>query len=348
MFAVDMDMERWMQLRRKVLAVLALLAAHAGLAQAQTPVCTGKNVLDELRQSDQVAHARVVAAAESTENANAVLWKIEKAGASPSHLFGTMHLTDDRINALSSAVKGALADSRRLALELEDLSPAGFLNVLTGNPQMVALMLYTDGRRLDQLLAPEDARKVTEVMSRSGIPPTIGGMFRPWVATLLLSVSACEQRRIGAGLLPLDARLAKDAEGRGIKAEGLETLELQFRALATVPEPEQLEMLKSSIRFYDRIDDMMETMIQLYLERQLGAIWPLQIVLAEKVGVGAKAFDAAEQSLLVTRNLGMRDKALQLLAEGNAFIAVGGLHLPGRHGLVALFREAGYTVTPVE
>ena len=240
------------------------------------------------------------------------LWKIEKAGAPPSHLFGTMHLTDDRINALSPAVKGALADSRRLVLELEDLSPAGFLKVLTGNPQMVALMLYTDGRRLDQLLAPEDSRKVTEVLSRSGMPPSIGGMFRPWVATLLLSVSACEQRRIGAGLLPLDARLAKDAEGRGIKAEGLETLELQFRALAAVPEPDQVEMLKSGIRFYDRIDDMLETMIQLYLERQLGAIWPLQIVLAEKVGVGAKAFDAAEQSLLVTRNLGMRDKALAI------------------------------------
>jgi uncharacterized protein len=343
-----MDMERPMHLRRRSLAVLVLLAVHTAAGQAQAPACTGKNVLDELRESDQAAHARVVAAAESTENANAILWKIEKDGASPSHLFGTMHLTDDRINALSPAVKTALADSRRLVLELEDLSPAGFLKILTANPQMVGLMLYTDGRRLDQLLGPEDARKVTEVLSRSGIPPSIGAMFRPWVATLLLSVSACEQRRMGAGLLPLDARLAKDAEGRGIKAQGLETLELQFRALAAVPEPEQVEMLKSSVRFYDRIDDMMETMIQLYLDRQLGAIWPLQIVLAEKVGVGAGAFEAAEQSLLITRNLGMRDKALELLAEGNAFIAVGGLHLPGRQGLVTLFREAGYTLTPIE
>ena len=107
-------------------------------------------------------------------------------------------------------------------------------------------------------------------------------------------------------------------------------------------------MLKSGVRFYDRIDDMMETMIQLYLQRELGAIWPLQIVLAEKVGVRADAFDAAEQSLLVSRNLGMRDKALELLVEGHAFIAVGGLHLPGRGGLVALFREAGYTVTALE
>ena len=44
----------------------------------------------------------------------------------------------------------------------------------------------------------------------------------------------------------------------------------------------------------------------------------------------------------------MRDKALGYLAEGgNAFIAVGGLHLPGKQGLVTLLREAGYTVTAV-
>lgn len=336
-----------MHLLCRLLAAV-LLVAQASAVLAQPPSCTGKNVLHELRASDEAAHARVSAASSNTENANAILWKIEKEGAPPSHLFGTMHLTDDRINALSPAVTTALEGSRRLVLELEDLSPDSFMKALTGSPQMVALMLYTDGRRLDQSLDPEDSRKVTEILSRTGIPPGIGGMFRPWVATLLLSVSACEQRRIAAGLLPLDARLAKDAEERGIKAVGLETLESQFRALADVPETDQVEMLKSSVRFHDRVDDMMETMVQLYLARELGAIWPLQIVLAEKVGARADAFDAAEQSLLVRRNLGMRDKALELLGEGHAFIAVGGLHLPGRQGLVALFREAGYTVTPVE
>ena len=337
-----------MTLLCRLMAVLLLLAGHAAAVRAQVPTCTGKNVLDELRESDQEAHARVAAVSSSTENAKAILWKIEKEDAPPSYLFGTMHLTDDRINALSPAVQAALASTRRLVLELEDISPDSFMKALKGSPQMVALMLYTDGRRLDERLDIEDFRKVTEILSRSGIPPSIGSIFRPWVATLLLSVSICEQQRIAAGVLPLDARLAKDAEGRGIKAVGLETLESQFRALAAVPEPDQVEMLKSSARFYDRIDDMMETMIQLYLRRELGAIWPLQIVLAEKVGVRANAFDAAEQSLLVSRNLSMRDKALEFLVEGHAFIAVGGLHLPGRGGLVALFREAGYTVTALE
>jgi hypothetical protein len=343
-----------LRLIRTLFFGFALLAGCAAAAQAQVqvqahvPTCTGKNVLDELATTDPAAHARVTAAAAATENATAIFWRVEKAGVAPSYLFGTMHLTDERIGALSPAVKTALTNARRLVLELEDVSPAGFMRILAGSPDVARLMMFTDGRRLDQLLGPDDFRKFSDVLVRSGLPAAAAGQFRPWMATLMLAVSGCEQQRMSTGLLSLDASLAKHAEQRGIKPLGLETVESQFRALASVPEADQVEVLKSGIRFYDRIDDMIETMIQLYLRRQLGAIWPLQLALAEQVGVAPKAFDAAEHALLTARNLGMRDSARAYLADGNAFIAVGALHLPGRQGLVALFRGAGYTVTAVE
>jgi uncharacterized protein len=44
----------------------------------------------------------------------------------------------------------------------------------------------------------------------------------------------------------------------------------------------------------------------------------------------------------------MRDNALAQLEQGGLFVAVGALHLPGQQGLVALFREAGFTVIAVE
>ena len=37
-----------------------------------------------------------------------------------------------------------------------------------------------------------------------------------------------------------------------------------------------------------------------------------------------------------------------LLEKGNAFIAVGALHLPGERGLIELLREQGYTVSPAD
>ena len=48
------------------------------------------------------------------------------------------------------------------------------------------------------------------------------------------------------------------------------------------------------------------------------------------------------------RELDERLAALPLLQQGNAFIAIGAMHLLGKEGLVELFRTAGYTVTPVE
>ena len=104
----------------------------------------------------------------------------------------------------------------------------------------------------------------------------------------------------------------------------------------------------AALRSYDRIDDILETTVQLYLARQLGAIWPLQLELAGKAGVDPGAFASLEQNLLATRNLGMRQTATSHLDEGGVFIAVGALHLPGRQGLVSLLREAGYTLTPLE
>jgi uncharacterized protein YbaP (TraB family) len=48
-----------------------------------------------------------------------------------------------------------------------------------------------------------------------------------------------------------------------------------------------------------------------------------------------------------SRNKVMAEHAAPILAKGNAFMAVGALHLPGPEGLVEGFRKAGYTVTAV-
>ena len=78
-------------------------------------------MLEELKGTD--AHARILAVAAATENADAILWKIEHGGRPPSYLFGTMHLTDERITKHSPAVQAALGSARRLVLEIDDFSP---------------------------------------------------------------------------------------------------------------------------------------------------------------------------------------------------------------------------------
>ena len=52
--------------------------------------------------------------------------------------------------------------------------------------------------------------------------------------------------------------------------------------------------------------------------------------------------------LLDTRNQRMAERAAPFIEDGNAFIAVGALHLPGETGLVQLLRDRGYKVTAVD
>ena len=55
-----------------------------------------------------------------------------------------------------------------------------------------------------------------------------------------------------------------------------------------------------------------------------------------------------EQRIIVDRNHTMAERAAPILAEGNVFMAVGALHLPGPEGVVELLRGKGFTVTAVK
>jgi uncharacterized protein YbaP (TraB family) len=173
-------------------------------------------------------------------------------------------------------------------------------------------------------------------------------VYRPWVITMLLAASDCERRKIQNGALVLDMKIAAEAKARGITVAGLETIEEQLAAMTSVPDEQQVGMLRASLKFVDRTDDLVETMVRLYLDRRVGATWGFQLALAAQAGVGGESFSGFKQKLIVDRNIKMRDGALPYLEKGGAFIAVGAMHLPGETGLVALLRKAGYTAIAVE
>ena len=115
-----------------------------------------------------------------------------------------------------------------------------------------------------------------------------------------------------------------------------------------MPFDTQVANLKLTLAMSERTEDLNETLITLYREHRIGEVWPLTQALSSDKALARTVIDEFQLRLIDERNIRMRDRALPLLEKGNAFIAVGALHLPGDNGLVALFREAGYTVTPIE
>ena len=326
-------------------APLQASAADPADAVAVADKCRGINMLAETQAKDPETYAKIMAQAAATENSGPLLWKIERAGRPTSYLFGTVHLTDERVTKLSPAVEQALSQSKTVALEVSDISEKATATVIA---QSAPLVMFTDGRRLDGLLSGTEYDTVKRIISRSGMPSDLAALFKPWIVTMIMSVSDCERTSIQQGARVLDMKIAEVGKARGLQVVGLETIPEQLQALAAVPEPQQLDMLRASLKFADRTNDMMETLVQLYLERKISAALPFQIAIAKQVGIGNEAFAGFQEKLLTERNIKMRTTAEPLLQRGGVFIAIGALHLPGKQGLVALLRQAGYTVTPIE
>lgn len=333
------------RLKAFVFPAIFLAAAMPAIPVRADARCGGSDMLAEMAIKSPAVFARIEAAAVATPNAEAVLWRIERAASKPSHLFGTVHLSDPRVTTFSPALTAAIGSSKRIALEIADMSPAA-LGAAMGKAG--PLLVYTDGSRLDARLAPDDYARVRTRLAQAGLPEPMVAVVRPWFAYMLLSLPDCERRRSASGVRVLDMKLAEAGRERGLEVIGLETLESQLTAMATVSDAQQVDMLRATLKHLDRADDLMESMLQMYLTRRMGRAWPLTLALAAEANVAASAFSGFESELVIKRNLTMRDKLLALLAEGELLVGVGALHLVGANGLVALLRDAGYTVTAIE
>jgi len=327
------------------LSFLVVAALAAGQARADTPVCTGTDMLTALQKDDPGAFEKIEREAAATLNGKGLLWKLEKEGRAPSFLFGTMHMTDPRVTSLTPPAKAAFDASATVVIETtEILDQARMMAAIMQKP---ALMMFTDGTTLSSLLSPEDAAAVDAALAERGIPPSSVAKMKPWMLSAMVALPACELARKTAGALVLDVKLAEDAKASGKALEGLETVTEQLEAMASLPMDFHMKGLVETLKLGDRMDDVIETMIVLYLKGDTGMFWPLFRATLPSGTDDKSGYAAFEETMITARNRTMATKAEPLLAAGNAFIAVGALHLPGPDGLVEQFRKAGYAVTAV-
>ncbi len=233
--------------------------------ETSSTICGGQDMLPELAKSDPNRFQRILNAAAKSANARAVFWQVSKPGIAPSYLFGTIHLTDPRVIRLSPAVRTALRSATTVALEVADLSPTAMARAIS---RAAELALYTDGSSLKSKLSPDNYAKVEHKLKSAGMPVQTAKVLRPWVITMLLASSDCERKRAQSGKLTLDMQIADIAKRNAIPVVGLETLDGQLQALAASTQDDQMAMLRAGLAYIERSNDLVETLIQLYLTRK--------------------------------------------------------------------------------
>ena len=253
-----------------------------------------------------------------------LLWRISGKGITkPSYLFGTMHVKDARAFRFSDSVMLALQNCSAFALEVH---PDTMMKAVFDN-----LEKYDSTRAIKSLLTKEQydvlAKRFEDKHGYSieqVNPLSVEAMLKP------------ETTKPGDKKTFVDAYLYGIARTFNKNIYGLENANDQINEIygSTNELKEKLEALldKDENSAKDSYEDRM---VNIYNTGNLDAILD---------------FINSDNSVddLITRNRVMVRSILSILADQNAFVAVGAAHLPGEKGLISLLRKEGYTLTPVD
>ena len=284
------------------------------------------------------ASATAQPAVEPLRHGQGLLWQVTPAaGGAPSHVFGTMHVSDPRVIALADVVGPLVTAAETLALEVE-LTPAV-------EAELAAGMLNLDGPGVDELLPPVAFERLVEVVGEVGVPAIVVPTLRPWAVTVLVTLPRAEVDRLNAGAETLDRRLQTQATDAGVPVVGLESPAEQLAVLNRMDLDLQLDQLVLALDDRDQLDALFETMTQLYLAEDLAGF--MAWLEEHMAGEDPALREAFLNDLLYARNRTMVERMEPLLQAGQAVIAVGAMHLPGEEGVLAHLERAGHTVVRV-
>jgi uncharacterized protein len=281
-----------------------------------------------------VVVAFVVAAVSADAQGKHFLWKVEAPGGATAHLLGSLHVLDAESYPLPTAIDKAFAESRTLVEEIdfdEMNEPAAMMGAL-------AKAMLTDGKTLDQLIAPATYAEVRQRAEAAGMPMLALDRMKPWLVAVTLMAPTLQ----AAGFKPefgVDRHFFDRAKERGLKRQALETIAYQLDRFDSMSLPVQEALLKATLEDLDTQVKGVKEMVRAWAAGDVAALEELTL---------ASLKDSPElyTRLLVERNRNWIPHVEKCLAEkAGCFIVVGAAHLVGPDGLPALLAKKGLRVT---
>ena len=286
-------------------------------------------------------HALIVAAALLTTGSAVAadppkdighLWQITRTGIPDSYVFGTIHVADPRVAALPAPVRGALAKSRTLAVEMvPEWADSG----------VAELELLGPGESLAQMLRPDVYARLRTELAAQGQPAAVIDRLKPWAAMMKLG-----RKVTGAATgSNLDTQLLQAARDLRLKILPLEMIEEQISAFDSIPLASQVALLEHVLLHRDALAATVEPTIVAWQRGDFRALGPIAGVAYDPYpGMGEHRVQLMK-NIIDNRTVLMHHRLASPLREGRVFVAVGAMHLPGQRGLLALLRAEGCVVT---
>lgn len=274
-------------------------------------------------------------AAEYAPQENSLLWEISGNGlSSPSWLFGTIHMIGKEDYFFTETMQQAFDQASQVTFEInmEEMSDISVIMPL----MMKAFM--SNNTTLRDLLDETSYGLVEQHFNQLGMPMMFLDRIKPMFLSALGAEDMMMAQTDNNAIVSYEFELMEMAVKQGKAVEGLETAEYQMSMFDSIPYDVQARMLVASIQQNGgEADDEYRKMVDLYKEQNISAMGSL----IQEEGDEMANY---ENLLLTNRNRNWIPVMADMMKKQSTFFAVGAGHLGGPNGVIALLRQAGFTV----
>ena len=258
-----------------------------------------------------------------------LLWRINKEGVAPSHVYGTIHVADPRVADLPPVVRRHFDAARSLMLE--------FVPDPYARERFLEASMFLDRQTLEEKIGAVDFERAVELLGPIGLSREMVNKLKPW--GVLLNLRNPKRTEQGA---PLDSQLLELARARRLPLSQIEGVEEQIFTFDEFPMESQVALLKHSLAHRDELAELADRTLDAYLERDLAAIWRLREQFVARHPQIAAHQAVMTKRVVHDRSVVMAFRMQRELRRGAAFVALGALHLYGEKGVLPLLEEDGY------
>ena len=142
------------------------------------------------------------------------LWRVEGPGGSVAYLLGSLHVLTPDFYPLSPEINQAFAGAKTLVEEID-------LDEMTDPAQMrnaLGKAMLTDGRTLEQLIAPATFAEVARRAQSFGLPMASLQRMKPWLVAITLLEPSLQAAGFKADL-GIDQHFFDRAKAGGLKRQ---------------------------------------------------------------------------------------------------------------------------------
>ena len=248
--------------------------------------------------------------------------------------FGTVHLLPTGIDWQREDLRTALAEASQLYLETSPQTMT--LDEITNFEKA---SIAAPDAQLPDILSTEDYEKLTAVLEKLQMNPSIMDGRQPWFVSIILGRMVLENNGFRADL-GAEAWLTTQAEAKNIPIRSLEKMTDVSSALSAFPQSLQIELLQSTLSEGTDLKDQYSNLISVWMAAETEKLH--RLTMHEMQTKLPKVYDF----MLEQRNRNWIPEIERIMREetGTVLIAVGSGHLIGPVSVIEMLREKDWKI----